>query len=99
MIEHPEERESTEPAGGAALGGEIAATAPPETGTMIPARGRRSAPETVFMRLIATAGIVGIGVAAAAIMGSQHVHAWIIGLAASLWSVASAALLWSSRRL
>jgi hypothetical protein len=98
VIEHPEERESTEPTGGAAPGGEIASTAP-ETGTMIPARGRRSAPETVFMRLIATAGIVGIGVAAAAIMGSQHVHAWIIGLAASLWSVASAALLWSSRRL
>ncbi|HXD70469.1 MAG TPA: hypothetical protein VN615_11460 [Gaiellales bacterium] len=64
---------------------------------------RRSRPrrgvESVFVRLVATCGIVGICVAAAAIMGTQNVAAWIIGLAVSVASVVLAALLWSSRTL
>lgn len=66
---------------------------------MIPARSRRPAPEAVLMRLVATAGILGIGVVIAAIMASQKAQGWIIGLVVSLVSVVLAAVLWSSRRL
>ncbi|MDT5026413.1 MAG: hypothetical protein QOE61_2839 [Micromonosporaceae bacterium] len=65
---------------------------------MIPARGVRPRLEAVLMRLVATAGIVGISVAIAAIMGSQHSKGWLIGLVASIVSVVLAAVLWSSRR-
>jgi len=51
------------------------------------------------MRVVATAGIVGIGVAIAAIMNSQHSKGWVIGLVVSIVSVVLAAVLWSSRRL
>ena len=64
---------------------------------------RRSRPrrrvESVFVRVVATCGIVGICVAAAAIMGTQNIAAWIIGLAVSVASVVLAAVLWSSRTL
>jgi 4'-phosphopantetheinyl transferase EntD len=64
---------------------------------------RRSRPrrrvESVFVRVVATCGIVGICVAAAAIMGTQDIAAWIIGLVISLASVVLAAVLWSSRTL
>jgi hypothetical protein len=66
---------------------------------MIPERGRRPAPETFLMRLVATAGIIGIGTAIAAIMGSQHSHGWLIGVVVSAVAVILAAVLWSSRRL
>jgi len=67
---------------------------------MLPPRGRRRfAVETIFMRLVATAGVVGIGVVVAAILGSSDVQAWIIGLVISLLSVILAAVLWSSRQL
>ena len=62
-------------------------------------RGPRQAVETVFMRVVATAGVVGICVAVAAILGSQDVEAWIIGLVVSVVSVVLAAGLWSSRQL
>ncbi len=82
---------------------EVAPTAPADTGersTMIPARGRRRhAAERVSVRLIATAGVVAIGVAIAAILGSQQVAAWTIGLVVSLVSVLLAAVLWSSRQV
>jgi hypothetical protein len=55
--------------------------------------------ETIFMRIVATAGVVGICVAFAAILGSQSVEAWIIGLVVSVVSVVLAAALWSSRQL
>ena len=66
---------------------------------MLPARSKRSAVESAFMRVIATAGIVGICVAIAAIMGSSDAQGWIIGLVVSLISVVLAGVLWSSRRL
>lgn len=89
---------------------ETAPTAPADAGepsalagersTMIPARGRRRhAAERISVRLIATAGVVAIGVAIAAILGSQEVAAWTIGLVVSLVSVLLAAVLWSSRQL
>jgi hypothetical protein len=64
------------------------------------AEGRRRLPlETPLMRVVATGGIVGLGVAVAAIMGSQDVQGWLIGLVVSVVSLVLAALLWSSRRL
>jgi hypothetical protein len=51
------------------------------------------------VRVVATTGIVGICVAIAAILGTQSIHAWVIGLVVSLVSVILAAILWSSRTL
>jgi protein-S-isoprenylcysteine O-methyltransferase Ste14 len=67
--------------------------------TMLGRRSRRFTVETVFMRMVATAGVVGIGVALAAILDSSDVAGWIIGLVVSLLSVVLAAILWSSRQL
>jgi hypothetical protein len=65
----------------------------------LPNRERRPAVESFFMRLIATGGIIGLGTAVAAILGSQDIAAWIIGIVVSTLSVFLAAILWSSRRL
>jgi hypothetical protein len=85
---------------------EIDSPQPPEAdeprsgpGVMIPSRSSRSVVETFFMRIIATAGIVGISVAVAAIMSSQKSHGWLIGLVVSVVSVILASILWSSQRL
>jgi hypothetical protein len=67
---------------------------------MLPSRERRgTGVERVFMRLVATAGIVGIAVALGAILVSQDVAGWIVGLVIGVVSVVLAALLWSSRQL
>jgi protein-S-isoprenylcysteine O-methyltransferase Ste14 len=67
---------------------------------MLPRRKtRRSLVESVFVRLVATCGIVAIGVAIAAIMTSSNSEGWLIGLVVSIVSVVLAAVLWSSRRL
>ncbi|MCW3065229.1 MAG: hypothetical protein JWN32_2401 [Solirubrobacterales bacterium] len=71
----------------------------PPTEPMLPPRHRRTQVESVFMRLVATAGVVGICVGLAAILGSQNVAGWIIGLVVSLTSVIIAGVLWSSREL
>jgi hypothetical protein len=84
-----------EPSGDTAGAGTTAG--PPQA--MIPARAGRPPVEAVLMRIIATAGIIGISVAIAAIMGSQHSKAWLIGLVTSVVSVVLAAVLWSSRRV
>jgi protein-S-isoprenylcysteine O-methyltransferase Ste14 len=71
-----------------------------QTGSMLPKRqGRRFAAERVFVRLVATAGIVGIGVLLGAILSSNKVDGWIIGLVIAIVSVVLAGLLWSSRQL
>lgn len=77
--------------------GAAAAAEPPHA--MIPARASRPRVEAILMRIIATAGIIGISVAIAAIMGSQHSKAWLIGLVTSVVSVVLAAVLWSSQRV
>jgi len=75
-------------------------TAPPPPQGMLPARERRRfSAERGLMRVIATCGIIAIGTALAAILGSAGVAAWIIGLAVSALAVVLAALLWSSRQL
>lgn len=66
---------------------------------MLPQRDRRSLPERLLVRLIATCGIVGIGVVISAIMVSSHDQGWIVGLVTSIVSVVLAAILWSSRVL
>lgn len=69
------------------------------SGVMIPRREKRLPFEAPVMRVIATAGIVAISVVVAAIMASQDVQGWLIGLVVSLVSLVLAAVLWSSRRL
>ena len=66
---------------------------------MIPNRRKRLPLEAPLMRAVASAGIVGIAVAIAAIMGSQGSEAWLIGLVVSSVSLVLAAVLWSSRWL
>jgi hypothetical protein len=54
--------------------------------------------ESAFTKVVMTLGIVGIGTAIAAIMGTQDVDAWIVGLVVAVVSVVLAALLWSRYR-
>jgi hypothetical protein len=68
-------------------------------GGFLPTDPARLGFESVFVRLVATAGIVAVGTAVAAILGASDVTAWIIGLVVSALSVALAAVLWRSRRL
>jgi hypothetical protein len=68
-------------------------------GVMIPSGRKRLPLEAPLMRVVATGGIVGIGVVIAAIMTSQDSQGWLIGLVVSVVSVVLAAVLWSSRRL
>jgi hypothetical protein len=62
-------------------------------------RGPRSMIERGFIRVVATGGIVAIGVVLGAILSSDKVSGWIIGLVVAAVSVLLAALLWSSRTL
>ncbi|MGI8428160.1 MAG: hypothetical protein ACR2OB_02405 [Solirubrobacteraceae bacterium] len=69
-------------------------------GNMLPGReGRRFGAERILVRLIATCGIVGIGVLLAAILASSKTQGWIVGLVVALVSVILSAVLWSSRQL
>lgn len=55
--------------------------------------------EQGLVRIVLTLGIVGIGTAIAAILGTQDVDAWIIGLVVSIISVVLAAVLWTRPRI
>jgi peptidoglycan/LPS O-acetylase OafA/YrhL len=68
-------------------------------GGVVPSRERPRRAQSFFMRLVATAGVIGIGTAFAAILGSQDVDPWLLGLVVSALSVLLAAILWSSRTL
>jgi hypothetical protein len=68
-------------------------------GPMIPNRRKRLPLETPLMRVVATAGIIGIAVVIGAIMTSQDSGGWLVGLVVSIVSLVLAAVLWSSRRL
>ncbi len=63
-----------------------------------PRRGRLRA-ESLLMRLVATGGILGLGVLLGALLVSQDVAGWIVGLCVSGVSLILAALLWSSSEL
>jgi uncharacterized membrane protein len=67
---------------------------------MVPGRAaRRTKVERASMRVLATGGIIGIDVILGAVLVSQDVAGWIVGLVVGLTSVILAALLWSSRQL
>jgi hypothetical protein len=53
----------------------------------------------VFVRVVATLGIVAVGTALAAVLDSANVAGWITGLVVSTLSVVLAAVLWRSRLL
>jgi hypothetical protein len=86
-----------------ARGGDTAVRPSPEGArdrNMLPARERRRFGfERLMVRLVATCGIVGIGVALGAILASSNVQGWIIGLVVAIVSVVLSAILWSSRQL
>jgi len=84
-------------------GQEAALEPPPDqvetpSGFLSPAPPRRGF-ESALVRLIATAGVIGIGTAVGAILVANHVTGWITGLVVSTLSVVLAAVLWRSRRL
>jgi hypothetical protein len=60
-------------------------------------RGRLTMYQSSFSRFVATGGILGIGTGVAAILGSQDVDAWIIGIVVSGISVILVAVVWSAR--
>ena len=74
---------------------------PPNSGpeTFLPNRSMRHRFESFAMRIIATGGIIGIGVLLGALLGWADVRGWIIGLVVSVSTVLLAAFLWSSRTL
>jgi hypothetical protein len=73
---------------------------PLDSRNMLPQRERRrSRIERLVVRLVATCGIVGIGVAIAAILVSNKTQGWIVGVVVSVVSVVLAAILWSSREM
>ncbi len=78
------------------------ATEPGETsdvGGFLSATPERHAPESVLVRVVATAGIIGIGTGIGAALGAADVDAWIGALVVALVSVVLAAVLWRSRVL
>jgi hypothetical protein len=88
----------TEPAEQPATGADETPQAP--GANMLPERqGRRFVVERVLIRLVATGGIVGIGVLLGAVLSSSNVQGWVMGLVIALVTVVLSALLWSSRQL
>jgi tetrahydromethanopterin S-methyltransferase subunit F len=71
----------------------------PVTGGFLSEQPERQAFESVVARVVATAGIVGVGTALGAILVAADVAGWITGLVVSIVAVALAAMLWRSRRL
>ena len=59
----------------------------------------RRASESVLVRVVATAGIVGIGTAIGAALAAADVDGWLTALVVATISVLLAAVLWRSRRL
>jgi len=68
-----------------------------EKETRVGFRDRMTMFQSSFSRFVATGGIIGIGTGLAAILGSQDVEAWIIGIVVSGLSVILAAIVWSAR--
>jgi hypothetical protein len=67
---------------------------------MLPGRRRRRfGLERVLVRLVATTGIVAIGVALGAILVSSNVEGWITGLVIALVAVTLSGILWSSKQV
>ena len=60
-------------------------------------RDRMTMFQSSFSRFVSTGGIIGIGTGLAAILGSQDVEPWSIGIVVSGLSVILAAIVWSAR--
>jgi len=71
---------------------------PTEPG-FLPGTPPRPGLESVVVRFVATAGVVGIGTAVGAVLSDNNVAGWVVALVVSSVSVIIAALLWRSRRL
>jgi len=65
----------------------------------LPPRPPRAEAESAVVRVIATAGVIGISTAVGAILAASSVSGWVIALVVSTLSVVLAAVLWRSRRL
>ncbi len=90
-------RQPAEPGAAEATGSASTAKRP---GNMLPGRARRRfGVERLLVRVIATCGIIAIGVALGAILVSSKVQGWITGLVIAVVSVGLAGMLWSSRQL
>jgi len=91
------------PGGADEPAGATTARAEHEHGTprnMLPGRERRQfGLERLVVRLVATCGVVGIGVLLGAILADNKVQGWIIGLVIAAVSVVLSAILWSSRQM
>ena len=108
----PAAREELDAPRGAEAGAPTAGDAPADDARTTRGRGRERAPnmlpgraaratgfERGVVRLIATGGVIGIGVGIAAILAANKVQGWIIGLVVATVSVVLAAVLWSSRQV
>lgn len=74
-------------------------SAPRQPG-FLSSRPRRTGFESVFVRLVATAGIIGICTALGAAIGAwSDAATWLIAFIVSTVSVVLAAVLWRSRQL
>jgi hypothetical protein len=59
----------------------------------------RAGLESVFVRVIATAGVIAVGTALGAVLVANDIAGWIVGLAVSTVCVLCAAILWRSRQM
>ena len=78
---------------------DVAFTEPKPNVGFLPSQPDRAAAESLLVRSVATAGVVGIGTAVGALLSAQNVAGWIDALVVSVLSVVLAAVLWRSRRL
>ena len=65
----------------------------------LPSQPPRRRPESLLVRLVATAGIVAIATAAGAVLSAVDVAGWVVALVVAVLSVVLAAVLWRSRVL
>jgi hypothetical protein len=86
------------PVGERTPAGERDGTESPSDG-FLSSKPTRARLESVFVRLIATAGVIGVGTALGAVLVANDVTGWIVGLVVSVVCVLCAAVLWRSRQL
>jgi hypothetical protein len=76
-----------------------ATAAPAANVGFLPSQPARAAAESILVRVVATAGVIGIGTAVGAILSAQNFAGWTVSLVVSILCVTLAAILWRSRRL
>lgn len=80
-------------------GSEVPTTPPVANVGFLPSQPARAAAESILVRIVATAGVIGIGTAVGAILSAQDLAGWTVALVVSILCVLLAAILWRSRRL